>query len=695
MSTANGITLDLTGDGAAYIRVSDDRQETERQFAAIRAFLGRHGVAIPERHWFKDEGWARDTADRRPAFQRLLKQAESGQVRWIVVDQLDRFGTKNAKQLIAYLLRLEEAGCRLFDAGDREWTGEDIATVITAVVEGEKSRREQTGNSHRVLGAKAEYARDGEWQSGLPPLGLDVACYNRATGAELWRVIHDGPERRARVYPDGRQERCDGPHGFPAHNSDTEVKRLAPSRDRARTGAAAALFRRYADEAVSTGALARWLNGLGLCNARGGPFQGKDIRRLLANPIYTGIYAWNRSHSGKFGAFRDGRVLEDANYGERETQNDPGDWTRSVQLFEPLVDPETWEAVQTKLARETVQAKAPRSPQLYLSGLLICTGCGEPMVGGRGQSAPEWHCGTYQKYANRGNLRDCPCRRNGIAQVKLERALEHALRESGTRLELLKGDLDAGQLTGPLEGQEEKAWQGFKSGLARLADYLSTHHPAEYTALLERQQRQRAEDEAAIRDSGPAAAGLLARQPGLLEAHAAALASPPGEACDDFVEALLDCYRTNFDREALEGELSRLRAEQDRLVTAWADLPTRQAKEAAAARLAPLGARIGELEQLRQDQAGAVRRTWREMNELQRAIADALRNLRADSEERSLRRKAEAVRRAVRRIDVAFLPVAAGRRVVITVHPAVGEPVEVHLGWPGAPLNLPGAKAPE
>jgi DNA invertase Pin-like site-specific DNA recombinase len=695
VSTSNGKALVLTGDGAANIRVSDDRQDTERQYAAVRAFEQRHGVTVPQRHWFKDQGWARDTADVRPAFQSLMKAAESGRVKWIVVDQLDRFGCKNAKQLFAYLYRLEEAGCRLFDASGREWTGEDDATEVSAWVEGKKSKREQTSNSHRVLGAKAERARDGEWQSGLPPLGLDVVCFSRGTDQELWRVVHDGPDRRAKVYPDGRTECYDGPRNFPSHQDQTEVMRFAPSRDGAKVDAARNLFKRYAAESVSPGELARWLNRLKHRNARGGLFQGKDVRRLLANPIYTGVYAWNRSHSGKFGAFRDGRVVPDTSYGERETANARDDWTRSRRLFEPLVDPETWEAVQGKLARETVRAKAPRSPELYLSGLLFCAGCGEPMVGGRDRrGALQYHCGTYQKFANRGNPRACPCRRNGISQRVLDRALGHALRESGQRLELLRGDLDTGRLTGPLEGQEETAWQGFRDGIARLTGYLAQHHPEEYNAILEEQSRKAEEDEAAVKNSVPARPGLLAEKGGrLLEAHRAALASPPGEHRDEFVEACLDVFRTAFDPAVADAELSDLEAQHDRLVKDWRDLPTPRAKVKAKARLEALEARMEELERLKADADGAVRRRWQEMQELSLAITEATQAIRVDAPERSLRHKAEAVRRAVRRIDCAFTYGPDGREVTITAHPALGEPVEVREGR-GAPLPRPGALLP-
>src|SRR5262249_48208481 len=134
--------LNLAGVGSAYIRVSDDRQDTKRQYAAIEEFQRRHDVKIALQY-FKDEGWARDTADVRPALQRLMKLVEGGQVKWILVDKLDRFGTKDPHQLMYYLYRLREAGCKLYEGQtSTEWTGEDFSTIISAVMEGEKSKKE-------------------------------------------------------------------------------------------------------------------------------------------------------------------------------------------------------------------------------------------------------------------------------------------------------------------------------------------------------------------------------------------------------------------------------------------------------------------------------------------------------------------------------------------------------------------------
>jgi len=262
-------TTRLVGTGAAYIRVSTDQQDTERQYASIQKFTADNNGTIPERHWFKDQGWARDTADDRPDFKQLMKLADEGKVQWIVVDALDRFGTKNAKHLITYLYRLDQAGCKLFDVQGKEWTGEDIATVITAVVEGDKSRGEQMDKSYRTMSGKATKARLGEWQGGPPRFGFDVACYSRETGEERWRVIFEGHNLRLKVESDGTK-RFDGEDNFPQHQKVTEVMKVTPSKDKGKVAAAIAVFKRFATESVNFATLATHLNKLGFRNWFGG-----------------------------------------------------------------------------------------------------------------------------------------------------------------------------------------------------------------------------------------------------------------------------------------------------------------------------------------------------------------------------------------------------------------------------------------
>ena len=146
------MSLNLTGNGAVYHRVSTDRQDADRQRQSTGEWLTRHGVSVRPEDVGEDLGWARDEADRRPAFQRLLRKADERKINWIVVDALERFGTKNKHQFISFIYRLQESSCRLYTVNDKEWTGEDLITLIEAAFEAEKSEGEVRKLSDRVLG---------------------------------------------------------------------------------------------------------------------------------------------------------------------------------------------------------------------------------------------------------------------------------------------------------------------------------------------------------------------------------------------------------------------------------------------------------------------------------------------------------------------------------------------------------------
>jgi DNA invertase Pin-like site-specific DNA recombinase len=130
MNSADGNgKLILDGPGGAYLRVSGDRQETERQLASRAAFEKRHGVSIAPQHHYEDD-MPRDLSDKRPDFQRMLKAVRLGIIRWIFVDHIDRFGFKNEWELAKLILQLQEAGCKLYDSSDHEWKTQGLESFI-------------------------------------------------------------------------------------------------------------------------------------------------------------------------------------------------------------------------------------------------------------------------------------------------------------------------------------------------------------------------------------------------------------------------------------------------------------------------------------------------------------------------------------------------------------------------------------
>ena len=387
MSKDNGTTqgLTLTGTGGSYIRVSGDKQEIERQLASIAAFEQRHTIKIAQHHCYEDH-MPRDLSEKRPDFQRMLKEVKTGTLRWIVVDQIDRFGFADEWELVELIRDLRQAGCKLYDTKDDEWTSGGLMSFFKAGLAGHSSHDEQMKKSSRSLGGMVEKARAGEWQGGPPRLGFDVACFDRKTGEELWRVTWQGRDevgktkrrgkerpvyhiRRLKVYPDGRTERLDGSVIF-RQSRDTERLQIVPTRDEAKLDAARGVFERYAAESVSFFDLAKWLNGLGIRNSFGKMFQSGDVQKMLSDEAYLGYPTFSKRRTGRFHRHdADGpkggiRELEPELKG-KDTPSDPDDVIRSsTRLFEPMIDRPTWDGVQKKLRGRVRRAvgKHRRSP---------------------------------------------------------------------------------------------------------------------------------------------------------------------------------------------------------------------------------------------------------------------------------------------------------------------------------------------
>jgi DNA invertase Pin-like site-specific DNA recombinase len=680
-------SLHLDGPGAAYVRVSDDAQDTERQRIAIRAFLKNQHVTVPKDFWFEDEGWARDTAAHRPRFQDLLKEAEGGFIKWILVSERDRFGTADFDEFMHYRYLLRRWGCKLYDCDGEDWTRKALDTAIRVVFEGEKSEQEQHSISKRALGGKVVRARAGEWTGGLVKLGFDVGCFDRASGKELWRVVWEGRDivghvlrkgkrqpkyfiRRLRVYPDGTRERFDGNVVFRTAK-DTQWLHLVPSKDKAKLAAVRELFRRYATETISDKRLARWLDSLQIGNAFGKRFQGRDVPLMLTDEAYLGFPTFNKRQGGKFHQVDGdgGMALREPGLRGKVTKSRPADIIRSsTQLYPALVDRKTWLAVQKKLASRESKTHAPRNPELYLVGIVVCAKCGANMVSYAGKG--ELYCGTWDKCRRESRLADSPCQRNKVRHTVIEEYLDKYLTEAKTRLDLLTAQGGETVLLGRLEGQEESAWRGFRDGFSRLMAYLSRYHPVEHDRLVEDADAQRREEQAwmaaAQEDVPPPPGGLAAylEAKGITDSDLEALAAAPFDAgsihtAPDLIVAAVDLYRRLFDPARMQEDIDRLQAEYDAMVDGWRDLPTPAAKARAGEKLAAVEVDLADLKQQQESAAQVVEQQWRAIHDLQQAVATARNELKGKDGVQAARRKAQAVRGVLCRIACEFVPTGA------------------------------------
>jgi|GEM_PF-6255195 hypothetical protein len=475
--------------------------------------------------------------------------------------------------------------------------------------------------------------------------------------------------------------------------------RIVPTRDKAKLAAVKGLFDRYATEAVTFFGLAKWLNELGIRNSFGQLFQSRDIAKMLTDEAYLGYPTFSKRRSGRFHRHTaNGIAPVERELRDKNTTTDPADVIRTAtRLFEPLVDSETWEGVQHKLRHRPkkiikgktgileVMVNGLKNPSLFLAGVAVCVGCGATMVARSDRM--EYYCGTWDKHRTRGTLAECPCERNGVRQAVLEKYIGKYLDETGRRLELLTRRPDGSHLTDRLEGQEAEAWEAYAAGVTQLIGYLATHHPDEYNTIRREDAARRAEDEEEVR----AGAGSKGAKPGSLAARygktldeavdKALKGDGPKEPPDPFLQDCLAAYRRLFDPSAVAGELSRLDTEHTALVDQWSQLPTPGAKQKAKRKFEELEAHMVELRRQPEDAAEVVTAHWREMNSLSLAITNAVVALKSEAGAEAMRRRAEALRGLICKIECQFAPTgksgggrgnARSKLISVTFHPVAG-----------------------
>lgn len=420
-----------------YLRCSSDSQDTLRQREAI----ARSGIHID--YWLEDHE-SRDLAHKRKEFQRLLKAVQAGQVDTIVVASLDRFGVKDAYEMGKFFSVLRDHNCRLLDATGKQLNAEDDATVLTSTIGAMTSSREQREKATRVLTGKMTLARKGHFLGGYCPYGCDVVAFD-PQGSEVWRVVHEGHDRRRKLYPDGREERFDGKKNRPP-KALNETLRYRPSIVAERIKYVTLIFNWFTTESISAGQIAARLNDLGVSPVFGPLWHSGVVKYLLSNPVYSGQIVYNKQSQSRFVEWTNGQV-KSADRSKAARKKSESDQIRPEKPeFPPIIEPEVFDKAQAKLAARKIRDyRASKTANLWLKGFVICANCGKPMRAQSGNSrnglTPGYTCAEYSRWGVR-NPSGC-----GHFRVEHE-VIESLVLDYLTAVSpQLKGFLDATQAT--------------------------------------------------------------------------------------------------------------------------------------------------------------------------------------------------------------------------------------------------------
>lgn len=258
------------------------------------------------------------------------------------------------------------------------------------------------------------------------------------------------------------------------------------------------LFARFA-AGESYFALTRWLNASGFRTRRGNTFQNRSVRYMLTNPTYIGMNAWTPGRGKK----RNTEYLMDEN-----THIEKGS-------HEPLVDQETWDKVQARIADlrdQFTHDSRPATHADWCSGLVHCSTCGEPMIRTQqkrksGNVYAYWTCNGYAhgRCSTPQGVNDAAIKGHLISGIRA------ASQDSDALLSAARSALQSRPAVNPyprmiaaIDARLERAREAFQAGVDTLDEYAATKR-----ALL-------AEREALVAKSAPA-------EPSPAEASALAL----------------------------------------------------------------------------------------------------------------------------------------------------------------------------
>lgn len=148
-------------------------QTIENQILLAEQYLEKEGENLQEKSYYIDRGYTGRNF-RRPAFQRMLRDAEQGKLDCIIVKDLSRLG-RDYLETGWYLEQVfPELGVRVIALGDyydSDGRGQDTLTTGVRNIMNEWYARETGEKVRRV---KTEHRKAGEYLGSRAPYGYEI-----------------------------------------------------------------------------------------------------------------------------------------------------------------------------------------------------------------------------------------------------------------------------------------------------------------------------------------------------------------------------------------------------------------------------------------------------------------------------------------------------------------------------------------
>lgn len=303
--------------GAAYIRVSDERQDEyspDSQLKKIREYAAKEGYFIPDEYVFYDDGISGRSAKKRGDFNRMIAMAKekSHPFETIFVWKFSRFA-RNQEEAMVYKNLLRKNSVSVVSVSEPIPEGH-FGTLIERII---------------------------EWMDEFYSINLSA------------EVIRGMTEKATRGEPNGPP-----PYGYYMQD-----KKWFPDEESGAADIVREIFRRYAD-GEGMREITIDLGVRGIRTKHGGMPENRWIDYMLNNPAYIGMIRWSLEGA---------KAVSKRDYKNENIMTVAGHHT-------PIITAELWEAVQTRLAEQkkiyAAYAKKGQPIDHMLKGLVRCSSCG-------------------------------------------------------------------------------------------------------------------------------------------------------------------------------------------------------------------------------------------------------------------------------------------------------------------------------
>lgn len=321
---------------AIYARVSSARQKEDQtissQIAALQSYAATEGLEVPPDWVFQDEGYSGATLIR-PALERLRDLAAEVEVPLLLCHAPDRLARKYVYQALL-VEEFSRTGTEVrFLKGPKAHTAED---ELLLQFQGMIAEYERAQIAERTRRGKVYRARSGS------PAVLSGTPYG-------YRYVRKSDEAEAQ---------------YNVFEPEAMVVRQ--------------IFRRYVEDQVSLGALARWLSEEGTPTAKGkSRWDRSTLWGILRNPAYCGRAAFgktqrveDRPRVTRSVRLRGGKLSRRPATRERPRE----EW---IEIPVPaLVSEQQFELAGRRLQENKRFASRRTKEPTLLQGLVACQSCG-------------------------------------------------------------------------------------------------------------------------------------------------------------------------------------------------------------------------------------------------------------------------------------------------------------------------------